>query len=135
MHPPESASLSGILAAGGAVMARDPGLKELLRTDTGDLPGQSETPMFGGSCFTVNGQMMPCARDDAAMSRVGKSQDHIALNLPGIETMYPRGVRRHGLGGLPGDQFDDDDDDTRLRLTEPARAAVQYLPPKERSPC
>jgi TfoX/Sxy family transcriptional regulator of competence genes len=114
-------------------MVRDPGLEELLRTDIGDLPGLSEKPMFGGLCFMVNGNMMQFVRDDGAMYRVGKSQEHIALNLPGTEAMYQRGVRKHGLVWLSGDQFDDDD--TRLRLTELARAAVQYLPPKERSPC
>lgn len=110
-------------------MVRDPGLEELLRTDLGDMPGLSEKPMFGGLCFMMNGNMMQFVREDGAMYRVGKTNEKAALDLPGTEAMYQRGVRKHGLVWLSGDQFDDDD--TRRILTDLARESVQSLPPKE----
>lgn len=52
-------------------MAYDEGLAERIRKRVADVPGISERKMFGGLCFTVNGNMALGPVNDICMIRVG----------------------------------------------------------------
>lgn len=55
-------------------MARDEGLEELLRDDLRAEPGLTETAMFGGWAWLLNGNLLCGARDDGILARLGKIQ-------------------------------------------------------------
>lgn len=111
------------------MMVRDPGTEELMRLDLGDIAGLSDKPMFGGLCFTLNGNMLCAAREGRAMYRVGKSNDPAALSLPGVSRMVHGGHAKGGFVWL--DESHLEDDEIRARLTAMALTNARSLPPKE----
>jgi hypothetical protein len=52
----------------------------------------TETQMFGGLCFMLNGNMQICARRDGSiLARVGAESAAQAVQRPGVERMVMRG--------------------------------------------
>jgi hypothetical protein len=109
-------------------MARDEGLEELLREDLGTQPGLTETTMFGGRAWLLNGNLLCGARDDGLLARLGKGRDDWALQVPGIVPMMSRGRRMQGWVRAGPAAFGDDL--LRRRLIESALAFVRSLPLK-----
>ncbi len=68
-------------------MAHDEALAQRVRRALANHTGVSETRMFGGICFMMNGNML-CGVDRARlMFRVGKEQAAEALSQPGARPM------------------------------------------------
>lgn len=111
-------------------MARDKGLEEVLRDTLGDTPGLTETTMFGGRAWLLDGRLLCAARHDGMLARLGKGNDGWALDRPGIVPMF-MGVRRM-QGWVRADPPAFGDDALRRRLIDAALAFVRTLPPKPR---
>ena len=112
-------------------MAYDEGLAQLLRDDLGPRPGLTETRMFGGLCFLLDGHML-CGvyaekNGGHAMYRVGKSRTEAALALPGTAPMALTGRPMGGVIDADGEALEDG---TRLRLLALALENVASLPPR-----
>jgi TfoX/Sxy family transcriptional regulator of competence genes len=81
-------------------------LEEKLRAAVSDIP-VAETRMFGGVCFTLNGNMLAGIFRDEAFFRVGKDAHADALARPHARPMIMAGrpakgsvlVDRAGLAG------------------------------------
>jgi len=109
-------------------VARDEGLDELLREDLEAEPGLTETAMFGGWAWLLNGNLLCGARDDGMLIRLGRDKEGWALKLPDIVPMISRGRRMHGWVRAGADAFGDDV--LRRKLINSALAFVRSLPPK-----
>ncbi len=109
-------------------MARDEGLEELIGADLDALPGLSETPMFGGRAWLLDGHLLCGAREDGMLVRLGKGRDGWALALPGIAPMISRGRPLAGWVRAQPEAFGDDA--LRRKLLDSALAFVRALPPK-----
>jgi hypothetical protein len=63
-----------------------------IRKIVGANKGVSETRMFGGLCFMLNGNMQVCARRDGSiLARVGADNAARVVGSPGVERMVMRG--------------------------------------------
>ncbi len=73
-------------------------LAERIRTEIGDDPNVSEIRMFGGICFTLNGNML-CGtmKGGDLLVRVGEDQEPAALALPGASRMNFTGREMKGF--------------------------------------
>jgi TfoX/Sxy family transcriptional regulator of competence genes len=71
-------------------MTRDKGLEEILNNDLRAEPGITEKAMFGGWAWFFNGNLLCGVRDDGMLVRLGKNNDHWALQLPGAVPMVSR---------------------------------------------
>lgn len=109
-------------------MARDVGLEELLREELGTISGLSETSMFGGRAFLLDGNLLCGAREDGMLVRLGKGNDGWALDLPGAAQMLSGGRTMQGWVRFGADVYGDDD--LRHRLLEAAMTFVRSLPAK-----
>ena len=109
-------------------MARDRGLEELVLDDLGDLPGLTTKPMFGGLAWMLDGHLLCGARDVGLMVRLGKGNDHWAVELPDVEPMIMSGRQMSGWVRAGLDSCADDD--LRKRLLDSAVDFVRTLPPK-----
>jgi hypothetical protein len=109
-------------------MARDEGLEELLRQTLGVHPGLTESTMFGGRAWLLNGNLLCGAREDGMLARLGKGNDGWALALPGIAPMISRGRPMPGWVRAGPDAFGDDA--VRKSLLDAALAFVRALPAK-----
>ncbi|ACE89380.1 hypothetical protein AMC90_CH00385 [Rhizobium phaseoli] len=109
-------------------MTRDPGLEELLRDELGDRPGLSETSMFGGRAFLLNGNLLCGARHDGMLIRLGRGNDGWALALPGVIQMSMGERVMHGWVRANAEAYGDDA--LRWRLLDAALAYVESLPGK-----
>lgn len=114
-------------------MTRDPGLEEVMREGLrARLPsgaGLRETPMFGGLCWMVDGNMAGAAREGRVMLRVGKPAEARALALPGVTPMIHGGCRMGGYVWCEAAAFAEAG--TRAALLDLAAACVAALPAKE----
>lgn len=108
-------------------MAYDQGLAELLRTD---LTGEriTETQMFGGLCFMLDGHMLCGPHKAGVMFRVGKANMAAALALAGVGPMGFTGRAMTGLVDAQDEAMADDQ--TRAALLAMAIAFVKSLPAK-----
>lgn len=63
-------------------------LADHIRAVIGDDPNVGEIRMFGGTCFTLNSNMMVgTMKDGGLLVRVGEDQEAAALALPGASRM------------------------------------------------
>lgn len=109
-------------------MARDRRLEELMREALADLPGLTETTMFGGRAWLLHGNLLCCARHDGMLARLGKGNDAWALDLADVGPMMSGSRRMHGWARAGPHAFGDDV--LRGRLIDAALAFVRALPPK-----
>lgn len=73
-------------------------LAEQIRAFIGDDPNVGEIRMFGGTCFTLNGNMMVgTMKDGSLLVRVGEDQEAAALALPGATRMNFTGREMKGF--------------------------------------
>ena len=68
-------------------MAYDEDLAERVRGIVGPMGGINEISMFGGLCFTLNGNMFVGVMKDDLMVRVGPDRHEAALKQPGARPM------------------------------------------------
>jgi TfoX/Sxy family transcriptional regulator of competence genes len=87
-----------------------------------------EVNMFGGIGFMLNGNMVAAASKRGLLARVGKDQEHSALQLPGTGVMDMRGRTMHGYIRLGPEALSDGAVQALLRL---ALAFGKTLPPKK----
>jgi hypothetical protein len=78
-------------------MAYDLDLADRLRKALAGRKGISETKMFGGICFMLNGNMLCGVETGRFMFRVGKEQQAKALAKPGARPMDFTGRPSGGL--------------------------------------
>lgn len=109
-------------------MARDEGLKELLREDLGPLPRLTEKAIFGGWAWLLDGNLLCAARDDGMLARLGQDKDGWALDMPDAIPMISRGRRMQGWVRAGPAAFGDDA--LRRKLLDAALAFVRSLPAK-----
>lgn len=103
-------------------------LANRIRAEIGDDPKVSEIRMFGGLCFTLNGNMQIVARRDGGLlARVGPEQESEALARPGVERMVMRGREMSGYVTVPAEELSDGELREWIAMT--ARF-VSRMPPK-----
>lgn len=89
----------------------------------------AEIRMFGGVCFTLNGNMMVVARGKGGLlARVGQGGEARALALPDVERMVMRGRQMTGYVTIPDDRLHEEALRDWIAL---AKSHVQTLPPKK----
>jgi TfoX/Sxy family transcriptional regulator of competence genes len=107
-------------------------LADRIRAEIGDGPNNGEIRMFGGTCFTLNGNMMIVARGKGGLLvRVGEIGEMKALKQPGVERMVMRGREMIGYVTVPEEALDDP---ALRRWIAMASAYVGTLPPKQKKP-
>lgn len=109
-------------------MARDEGLEELLRENLKSEPGLTESSMFGGLAWLLNGNLLCGAREDGMLVRLGKGNAGWALAQPDTAPMVMRGRPMEGWVRAGPDAFGDDA--LRRKLLDAALAFVRALPAK-----
>lgn len=106
-------------------------LADRIRAEIGDDPNTGEIRMFGGVCFTLNGNMQIVARREGGLlARVGPEQESKALADPGVERMVMRGREMTGYVTVPADRLDDDALRDWIAMTS---AYVGSLQPKQKA--
>jgi TfoX/Sxy family transcriptional regulator of competence genes len=84
-------------------------LAERIRELIGGHPHGAEIRMFGGICFTLNGNMMVgTMKDGELLARVGDAQEAAALQRPGARRMNFTGREMKGFIMVAADALDDD---------------------------
>jgi TfoX/Sxy family transcriptional regulator of competence genes len=84
-------------------------LAEQIRAFIGDDPNVVEIRMFGGTCFTLNGNMMVgTMKDGSLLVRVGEDQEAAALALPGATRMNFTGREMKGFIMVAPDELDEE---------------------------
>lgn len=78
-------------------MAFDPHLAEPMRPALKRRAGITEKKMFGGICWTLNGNLLRGVEVGRYMFRVGKAREAEAMARPGAVAMDLTGRRRGGL--------------------------------------
>jgi hypothetical protein len=118
---------AGFEAANGGLTIEE--LAGRIRAVIGDDPDVAEIRMFGGLCFTRNGNMQIVARREGGLlARVGPEQEGEALRRPGAERMVMRGREMTGYVTVPPDGLDDPALRDWVAMTS---AFVKTLPPKK----
>lgn len=100
-------------------------VRELLQAD----PGYRERKMFGGLCFTLNGNMCAGVVGDRLMLRLGEDGADAALALPHVAAMDFTGRPMRSMvyvepAGLRGGALE--------RWVDQASTFARSLPPKPR---
>ena len=105
-------------------------LAERIRALIGGHPHGGEIRMFGGICFTLNGNMLVgTMKDGELLARIGDVQEAAALKRPGARRMNFTGREMKGFVMVAGDALVDD----ALRdWISMATAFVGPLPPKRK---
>jgi TfoX/Sxy family transcriptional regulator of competence genes len=108
-------------------------LQDRIRRILAGHPDIAEIRMFGGLCFTLNGNMLVGTMKNGDMlARVGDDQDAEALKKPGAGPMMFTGKAMKGFINVDAAALDGDD---ALRdWISMASAYVGALPPKEKKP-
>ncbi|MEJ6783202.1 TfoX/Sxy family protein [Aminobacter sp. Piv2-1] len=84
-------------------------LAERIRQAIGEDPNIGEIRMFGGICFTLNGNMMVgTMKDGTLLARVGEGQEAEALSKPGATRMNFTGREMKGFIIVAADELSDD---------------------------
>ena len=103
-------------------------LAERIRELIGGHPHGGEIRMFGGICFTLNGNMMVgTMKDGELLARVGDAQEAEALARPGARRMNFTGREMKGFIMVAADALDDD---ALREWISMASAYVGPMPPK-----
>jgi hypothetical protein len=103
-------------------------LAELIRSNLGGDPNIGEIRMFGGICFTLNGNMLVGTMKDGTMLvRVGEEQEATALSRHGATRMNFTGREMKGFIVVAEDALDDEALTGWIAM---ATAYVGLLPPK-----
>ncbi|MBA8905903.1 TfoX/Sxy family protein [Aminobacter sp. NyZ550] len=103
-------------------------LAEQILAFVGDDPNVGEIRMFGGTCFTLNGNMMVgTLKDGALLVRVGEEQEPAALALPGARRMDFTGREMKGFIMVAPDKLDDRAIESWIAM---ASRFVGPMPPK-----
>jgi TfoX/Sxy family transcriptional regulator of competence genes len=105
-------------------------LADRIRAEIGDDPNIGQIRMFGGICFTLNGNML-CGtmKNGDLLVRVGENQETAALAQPGASRMNFTGREMKGFVIVQADAVDD----TALRKSIAlASAYVGPMPPKKK---
>jgi TfoX/Sxy family transcriptional regulator of competence genes len=106
-------------------------LAERIRDVIGGHPHGGEIRMFGGICFTLNGNMLVgTMKDGELLARVGDAQEAAALKRPGARRMNFTGREIKGFIMVAADALDDD---ALREWISMATAFVGPLPPKAAS--
>jgi hypothetical protein len=83
-------------------------LENRIRAVLGDDPNVAEIRMFGGLCFTLNGNMLVgTMKDSGLLARVGEGQEAAALAMPGAARMNFTGREMKGFVIVSEDRLDD----------------------------
>jgi TfoX/Sxy family transcriptional regulator of competence genes len=103
-------------------------LADRIRGILSDDPNITEIRMFGGICFTLNGNMLVgTMKDGTLLARIGESREPEALAKPGASRMNFTGREMKGYIVVAEDKLDD----TSLReWIALATAEVGPMPPK-----
>lgn len=84
-------------------------LADRIRAVLGEDPNRGEMRMFGGTCFTLNGNMLVVARGKGGLLvRVGSDAAPQALARRGVKRMVMRGRELADFVTVPEDDLDDD---------------------------
>ena len=78
-------------------MPFDPHLADLMRETVKRRRGVVERKMFGGYCWTLNGNMLCGVEVGRFMFRVGKDQEAEAFSRPGVSPMDITGKPMRGF--------------------------------------
>ncbi len=105
-------------------------LAAAVRAELAPLGRISETRMFGGTCFLLDGNMVAAVDRRGLLLRIGKDRDAAALARPGVRPMEMRGRVMAGYVYVDPDQLVGDALAAWLR---DAVDFVQTLPPKAAS--
>ncbi|MGF7005753.1 TfoX/Sxy family protein [Aminobacter sp. BE322] len=82
-------------------------LAERIRAVVGEDPNIGEIRMFGGICFTLNGNMMVgTMKDGTLLARVGEEQEAEALSRPGATRMNFTGREMKGFIMVATEELD-----------------------------
>src|SRR6516164_754139 len=108
-------------------MASDEDLAERVRAALAGIGAVREVRMFGGLCFTLNGNMVAGASKRGLLLRVGKDRHGEALARPGARPMEMRGQPVEGYVYVDPPPLDPQALRDWLDL---AVAFVDTLPPK-----
>jgi hypothetical protein len=104
-------------------------MADRIRKIVGGNKAVSETRMFGGLCFMLNGNMQICARRDGSiLARVGADSAAKVVGRPGVEHMVMRG-REMADYVIVGAEAAANDKSLR-EWVEMTAAYVAALPPK-----
>lgn len=104
-------------------------LAERVRACLDGDPRVTETTMFGGLTFLLNGHILVgCKKDGRILLSVGKEHNSEALARPGATQMEHGGKPMRGFIWIDADAIEDDDD--LRRWIETAERWVAALPPK-----
>lgn len=107
-------------------------LAERIRDVVGDDPNIGEIRMFGGICFTLNGNMMVgTMKDGGLLARIGEAQEPEALARPGARRMDFTGRQMKGFVMVEPERLDDD---ALFGWIAMASRFVGPLPPKTPAP-
>jgi hypothetical protein len=109
-------------------MACDEGLVERIRSELQDTMGIGEQRMFGGVCFTLNGNMVLGVVKDELMVRLGEAAYADALCQPHVRQMDFTGRPMKGYVFVASAGLAEDAD--LRRWTALGHAFVSALPPK-----
>jgi TfoX/Sxy family transcriptional regulator of competence genes len=83
-------------------------LADRVRRILSEDPNYGEIRMFGGVCFTLNGNMLVgTMKDGSLMARVGEEQEAAALAKPGASRMNFTGREMKGFIIVSPDAVDD----------------------------
>jgi hypothetical protein len=105
-------------------------LPDRIRSEIGDDPNVGEIRMFGGICFTLNGNMLVgTMKGGKLMARVGEGQEAEALRLPGAARMNFTGREMKGFVIVDPEALDDQ---ALRRWIAMASAYVGAMPPKQK---
>lgn len=110
-------------------MPYDEGLAARLRQVLAGCAGVTETRMFGGLCFLLQGNMLCGVHRERLMFRVGKAQHAEALARPGARPMDITGKPMAGFVFVDPDACDKK---ALSGWVELAGKFVGTLPPKEK---
>jgi hypothetical protein len=103
-------------------------LAERIRAEIGGHPHGGEIRMFGGICFTLNGNMLVgTMKDGELLARVGEEQEPEALGRPGARRMNFTGREMKGFVMVAADELGEE---SLREWISMASAYVGALPPK-----
>ena len=103
-------------------MARDVGLEELVRDQLGATPGLSESSMFGGRSWLLDGNLLCAAPGRRSAGAAGQDAEGWALEIADVVAMISRGRRMRGWIRAGPDAFGDDG--VREKLIDAALSLV-----------
>ncbi|NGO50994.1 TfoX/Sxy family protein [Allomesorhizobium camelthorni] len=106
-------------------------IADRMRVRTKDYANSDEIRMFGGVCFTINGNMHCCAmRAGDGLFRVGPEQEAQALARPGTRRMEQAGRAMKGFVIVSADQLGEEQ--ALKDWVALAANFVEKLPPKKK---